>query len=102
MRVVRIDEGFVKSLITNKALWEAFPFLQIAESKIRNIPVPATKCSVCKQRAYKRAVNSVIDYVTAQIRGLTPEKRQEFKKALNADSLKIQVRTGGAPFEYTL
>lgn len=102
MRVVRIDDSFVKSLITNKELWEPFPFLKIAESKIRNIPVPATKCSVCKQKAYKRAVTAVIDYVTAQIRALPPDKRQDFKKALNADSLKIAVRTAGAPFEYTL
>lgn len=102
MKTVRVDDGVASMLIKNTALWESFPFLKAANTRLSNIRPPETKCPVCRKKAVQKDTNTILEEVRSRICTLTPDKRNVLKKELNADELKVTIMTRRGPQNYTL
>ena len=102
MRSIRVDDGVARSLINNTSLWESFPFLKAAHTRLVNIKPPNTKCPVCAKKEILANTSGILEEVRSRICMLTPDKRKILKQTLNADELKVTIITRKGPEEYIL
>ena len=102
MRTIRVDDGVAQTLIKNTSLWESFPFLKAAHTRMANIKPPTPKCPVCAKKAVLQDTNAILEEVRSRICMLTPDKRKILKQALHADELKVTIITRKGPETYTL
>ncbi len=80
MITVILDEGRISKILTNPAFVKAFPFMKAAS-------IAAQKKSCCR----RSTVNKAKDYTALKrvIAGLPKAKKDELKKLLGADEVKM-------------
>lgn len=95
-KLLIIEESTLVSLAGNPTIVKEFPFL----SGLNSTPAVAkSSCGRCNQQASRRV--SAVNGVKQSLIALGAEKKQQLKKLLNAEKVKIRVANNGRITEYT-
>lgn len=87
MRIIELDSGFLRMLLNNQKLQEAFPELESYRRQFASIP-PGPRCCPSKKR---KAEDEVFRKMKTFLNTLPSERKQIFKKLVGADFVQARM-----------
>lgn len=105
--IVRLDDTRLLQLIRNTKLWPSFPIFknlalkaQAADGKISSSRTGCAPCAARKRQQGRSKLAEVVKGAKEAIIRMPQEKREQLKKALAADYIKlVTLDAGGRPKE---
>lgn len=87
MKIVRLDDAVLRSLISDKALWTLFPSFESLWKRYQNLP----KASGCRCRQKTNPSAPIFAETRIFIQNMSAAQKTQLKQHLHADYLKMLV-----------
>lgn len=87
MRVVELDSGFLRMLLNNTKICEAFPEIEVYRRQFASLP-PGPKCCPSKRR---RAEEDIFRRMKTFLNTLPTDRKSTFKKMTGADFIQVRL-----------